>query len=140
MRDTAPFEPSYKLGRPYSNWEGLPYSWTPNLAIERLRSILEEESEDSARYQLAEVGLALTDLLIRKNERYGNSALQPVEVFAKGVTARQRMAIRMDDKINRLANGLGTSADDGEHPGIDLAGYILLDILADWAERGGSEG
>lgn len=131
---------SYKTAsRPYSNWEGLPDDWSPYEAMTRLSAILEEGDQDSARYQLAEVGLALTDLLIRKNERYGNSALEPVEVFAKGISPRQRMAIRMDDKINRLVHGLGTSAGDGEHPGIDLAGYILLDIIAEWADRGGSE-
>lgn len=122
--------------RPYSNWEGLPDGWTPQMGFEILQDAL-WEGEDSIRRCIAEVGIAITSLLLVKNQRYGNSALAPVEVFAQGLTKRQRMAVRMDDKINRLKNGLGTNGGDGEHPGIDLAGYILLDIIAEWEERRG---
>lgn len=119
--------------RPYSNWEGLPDGWTPQSGVEFvIDSLLEDE--DSVRRKIAEVGMALTSLLILKNLRYGNSALDPVEVFAKGLSKRQRMAVRMDDKINRLKNN-GARTDDKEHAGIDLAGYILLDIIAEWEER-----
>lgn len=122
--------------RPYSNWEGLPDGWTPQWAMDEISGLLwDDPDDDSIRRQIAEVGLALTHLLILKNLRYGNSALDPVAVFAQGLSKRQRMAVRMDDKVNRLRNGLGTSGGDGEHPGIDLAGYILLDIIAEWDER-----
>lgn len=121
--------------RPYSNWEGLPAGWVPPLGLNEISKVL-LSPEDSTQRQIAEVGVALTHLLLLKNQRYGNSALAPIEVFATGLTPRQRMAVRMDDKLNRLKNGLGTSGGDGEHPGIDLAGYILLDIIADWEERG----
>lgn len=122
--------------RPYSNWEGLPDGWTPRLAMDEISGLLWDDADaDSIQRQIAEVGLALTHLLILKNRRYGNSALEPVEIFARGLTKRQRMAVRMDDKVNRLRNGLGTNGGDGEHPGIDLAGYILLDVIADWDER-----
>ena len=120
--------------RPYSNWEGLPNGWVPPFGLNEISKVL-LDPEDSTQRQIVEVGVALTHLLLLKNQRYGNSALAPIEVFATGLTPRQRMAVRMDDKLNRLKNGLGTSGGDGEHPGIDLAGYILLDIIADWEER-----
>lgn len=85
--------------------------------------------------EIAEVGTALTCLLLYKNMRYGDSALAPVEVFTKGLSPRQRLAVRMDDKINRIARGLGSNGNDGEHPGIDLAGYLVLDIIAEWRQR-----
>jgi len=121
--------------RPYSNWEGLPTGWTPQMGMNMLTTAISSDPESSVN-QIAEVGLAMTCLLIHKNMRYGNSALAPIEVFAKGITPRDRMAVRMDDKLNRMKNGLGTSGGDGEHPGIDLAGYLLLDVIADWQERG----
>lgn len=130
--------------RPYSNWEGLPFGWTPQSGLETLRDVLNrscagdripQEPNADTRRAIVEVGLAITALLLYKNERYGNSALAPIEVFAQGLTPRQRMAVRMDDKLNRLKNGLGTKGGDGEHPGIDLAGYLLLDIIAEWEER-----
>jgi hypothetical protein len=120
--------------RPYSNWEGLPDGWTPQMGMDLIHELL-EFGDDSTQKQIAEVGIALTALLIYKNQRYGNSALDPVEVFTKGLTKRQRMAVRMDDKVNRLKNGLGARTDDKEHAGIDLAGYILLDVIAEWEER-----
>lgn len=125
--------------RPHSNWEGLPDGWTPQHGVGYVYNTLDPDNDEVTDTQraIAEVGIALTTLLLLKNARYGNSALQPVEVFAHGLTTRQRMAVRMDDKINRLKNGLGTNGGDGEHPGIDLAGYILLDIIAEWEERRG---
>jgi hypothetical protein len=122
------------IGRPYSNWEGLPDGWTPQAGSQFIADVLLESSSDTLK-EIAEVGVALTSLLLYKNLRYGDSALNPVEVFAQGITPRQRLGVRMDDKINRIVNGLGTRAEDGEHPGIDLAGYLVLDIIADWRER-----
>lgn len=127
--------------RPYSNWEGLPDGWTPQMGLEELHRCLRSSIDYAAgppvtetQMAIAEVGIALTHLLLLKNQRYGNSALDPVEVFAKGMTKRQRMAVRMDDKINRLKN-MGARTDDKEHAGIDLAGYLLLDIIAEWEEN-----
>lgn len=121
------------IDRPYSNWEGLPQHWDPNSGLSFLNRLLfEDAKEDSSAKQIAEVGVALTCLLVLKNQRYGNSALEPISVFAKDLTTRQRMAVRMDDKANRIRNGLGITANDGEHPGIDLAGYLLLDVIAAW--------
>lgn len=118
--------------RPYSNWEGLPEGWTPRDGSDSISDAL--FGPDGSQRMLAEVGIALTHLLVLKNQRYGDSALSPMSVFATGITPRQRMAVRMDDKINRLANGMGVHGGDREHPGIDLAGYILLDVIAAWQE------
>jgi len=118
--------------RPYSNWEGLPEGWTPSDGSDAIANVL--FGPDGSQRMLAEVGIALTHLLVLKNQRYGDSALSPLEIFATGVTPRPRLAIRMDDKLNRLANGMGLDAGDREHPGIDLAGYILLDVIAAWQE------
>jgi hypothetical protein len=93
------------------------------------------DAPSETQREIAEVGTALTCLLLYKNRRYGDSALAPMSVFAQDLTTRQRLAVRMDDKINRIARGLGTSGNDGEHPGIDLAGYLLLDIIAEWREH-----
>ena len=124
------------MTRPYSNWESLPEDWSPVLAMDEISKALFDPPEDSTARQIAEVGVAMTHLLLLKNRRYGDSALEPIDVFASGLTTRQRMAVRMDDKLNRMKNGLGTDGGDGEHPGIDLVGYLLLDIIAEWKERG----
>jgi len=122
------------VSRPYSNWEGLPELWSPLDALFDIKQTL-EDSDNKTQQEIAEVGIALTHLLLLKNRRYGDSALQPLDIFARNMTPRERMAVRMDDKLNRIRNGLGANGGDGEHPAIDLAGYLLLDVIAGWRGR-----
>ena len=121
------------VSRPYSNWEGLPELWSPLDALFDIKQTL-EDSDNETQQAIAEVGVALTHLLLLKNRRYGDSALKPLDIFARNMTPRERMAVRMDDKLNRIRNGLGANGGDGEHPAIDLAGYLLLDVIAGWRE------
>lgn len=121
------------VSRPYSNWEGLPDLWSPVDALFDIKQTL-EDADNGTQQAIAEVGIALTHLLLLKNRRYGDSALQPLDIFARGMTPRERMAVRMDDKLNRIRNGLGSNGGDGEHPAVDLAGYLLLDVIAGWRE------
>ena len=115
------------------DWEGLPTGFNPDAGLAYLRAHLESPNE--TRRLLAEAGIRLACLLIRKNERYGNSALEPIEVFARDITPAQRLGVRMDDKINRIVRGEGISGGDAEDPRVDLAGYLLLDIVRSWRER-----
>ena len=112
--------------------EGLPENWTPEQASIAVATAFHTPGTQA---DIARVGLALTHLLLLKNARYGNSALDPVSIFAPDLTARQRMAVRMDDKLSRISRGLGTKGGDGEHPGVDLAGYLILDIIAEYYEN-----
>ena len=69
----------------------------------------------------------LEDLLVRKNDAYGDSALSPLGVFSSA-TASSGIKIRLDDKLKRIANaGL---VEDTEDKLIDIAGYIILLIIA----------
>lgn len=126
--DEAPYKVSVKVE---SHWEGLPDDWTTLGALESLAERWEHTSMTDTQRLIIKYGVMLTDLVLRKNLRYGNSALEPVSVFAQGLTPRQRMAVRMDDKINRIVRGQGTFADDGENPIVDLAGYLLLMLVSD---------
>lgn len=116
------------------DWEGLPTGFNPDAGLKALSAEL--ISEDPTRRLIAEAGVRLTCLLLNKNARYGNSALAPMSVFARDVTPQQRMAIRMDDKINRIVRGQGINGGDGEDPRVDLAGYLLLDIISTWQGDG----
>ncbi|WP_024276008.1 hypothetical protein [Hyphomicrobium sp. 802] len=70
----------------------------------------------------------LRALLIEKNRSYGNSALDPVRLFAK-TDAVEQLRVRIDDKISRLVRGLEFM---GENTPTDFLGYL---ILLDIAER-----
>jgi len=69
----------------------------------------------------------LEDLLVRKNDAYGDSALEPLGVFSSA-TASSGIKIRLDDKLKRIANA--GIVEDTEDTLIDIAGYIILLIIA----------
>jgi hypothetical protein len=64
---------------------------------------------------------ALKALLLKKNQDYGNSALDPVRVFSKA-SPEEQLLVRIDDKLSRLKRG----ADAGEDVVLDLLGYLIL--------------
>jgi hypothetical protein len=65
----------------------------------------------------------ITEMLIAKNEKYGNSALEPLGVFSK-LSAKEGLLVRIDDKLKRIKNG---SLDKDDEDVInDLIGYLVL--------------
>lgn len=65
-------------------------------------------------------------LLIEKNRAYGNSALEPNNIFSRA-TATEQLATRIDDKLNRIKKGHEFPGDDTL---IDLIGYLILYRIA----------
>jgi len=68
----------------------------------------------------------IADMLVAKNKAYGNSALEPVRVFARG-EAEDLIRVRLDDKLSRIRN---SPAAFGEDPVLDLVGYLVLLLIA----------
>jgi len=51
-------------------------------------------------------------MLSEKNDAYGNSALDPINIFSKG-NAVDSLCARIDDKLSRIQNrGLGDETED----------------------------
>jgi hypothetical protein len=63
-------------------------------------------------------------LLIEKNKKYGDSALNPSRIFSKA-NAVEQILVRIDDKLNRIQKGAGLLAND-EDVIQDLIGYLVL--------------
>ena len=73
----------------------------------------------------------VTELLIKKNNSYGNSATEPANIFSKG-NAVESICARIDDKIMRIANkGINENTLDTID---DLIGYLVLLKIA-WFEK-----
>ncbi len=70
----------------------------------------------------------LKAMLLEKNRRYGDSALNPRRVFSKSDPLEQ-LRVRMDDKLSRISN-LAEVDGDSEDACMDLAGYLLLYLVA----------
>lgn len=65
---------------------------------------------------------AIKALLLEKNRKYGDSALNPVRVFSKSDPLEQ-IRVRLDDKLSRLRN---QQDDEDEDVIADLIGYLVL--------------
>lgn len=65
-------------------------------------------------------------MLLEKNRKYGNSALEPIRVFSKANDIEQ-LLVRIDDKLNRIKN---RQNDDDEDVIFDLIGYLILLSIA----------
>jgi hypothetical protein len=74
-------------------------------------------------WHLDKVAKSVTDLLKEKNAAYGNSALNPANIFSK-LDAVESLLVRMDDKVMRIKNrGIN---DETEDTVTDLIGYLFL--------------
>ena len=80
----------------------------------------------SPQDSIAEVCDSIKELLLEKNRKYGNSALNPCRVFSKADSVEQ-LKVRIDDKLNRIKN---EQNDEDEDVVKDLIGYLVLLIIA----------
>ena len=69
----------------------------------------------------------LEELLLSKNEKYGDAALEPLNVFSKANSVSSIKA-RIDDKLKRIQTS-GT-IDHTEDTLLDLTGYLILLMIA----------
>ncbi len=76
--------------------------------------------------------LEIRELLITKNIKYGNSALEPLGVFSK-LSAKEGLLVRIDDKLKRIKNG--SLEKDDEDVINDLIGYLVLLKIQTQEER-----
>jgi len=73
--------------------------------------------------KIKEVGDYVVNLLLEKNKAYGDSALNPANIFAKG-SAVDNLCCRIDDKLMRIKNkGIDDKTEDTL---VDLIGYFIL--------------
>lgn len=75
------------------------------------------------RDKITEVTAEVVNLLLEKNDAYGDSALHPVGIFSKG-DAIASLSARIDDKLMRIKNrGINDKTEDTVD---DLIGYLIL--------------
>ena len=78
--------------------------------------------EQEVDTQLAQI----RELLLTKNRKYGDSALNPLRVFSKA-SAIEQILVRIDDKLSRIRTG----TKDREDTKRDLIGYLVLLLIAE---------
>lgn len=83
---------------------------------------LDELMKAPSAKEIAEECDAIKLMLLQKNAKYGDSALNPVRCFSKA-DAIEQIKVRLDDKLSRLMRGQGKEDEDVEK---DLMGYLVL--------------
>lgn len=85
---------------------------------------MQASSVDEAVFpvQVGSVLEIIRDMLLEKNRKYGNSALNPCRIFSRA-DAREQIFVRIDDKLSRIK---ASSPDDQEDAVMDLMGYLVL--------------
>ena len=80
--------------------------------------------------KIVEVCDSMKDLLLYKNQKYGDSALNPNNIFYKGDSTNS-IKIRLDDKIGRIKNCEETRINDVA----DVIGYCVLLLVSIGVEK-----
>lgn len=85
--------------------------------------MIESSLSQNSHSEIARVCDRVKQLLLEKNMKYGDSALNPIRVLSNAGPIEQ-ILVRIDDKLNRIKQG-GILADD-EDVVLDLIGYFIL--------------
>ena len=78
------------------------------------------------QHKIIEITNAMRDLLLYKNEKYGDSALKPKQIFYKG-DAVNSILIRLDDKLGRVMASVAEY--DNTDDVADIIGYCMLLLI-----------
>jgi len=65
-------------------------------------------------------------MLMEKNRKYGDSAIDPVRIFSSADPVAQ-IDVRIDDKLSRIRSAQDDDTEDAE---LDLIGYLILKRVA----------
>jgi len=80
------------------------------------------KTTQDAQQIIAQICDEIKSMLLEKNRKYGNSALEPIRVFSKA-DAKEQIRVRIDDKLSRLRS---LQQDETEDVISDLIGYLVL--------------
>ena len=90
-------------------------------------TIEESKAVPQTMRRIAEISEAMKNLLLYKNEKYGDSAINPKKIFYKGDSTNS-ILIRLDDKLGRVM------ANTEEKPRVndvcDIIGYCTLLLIS----------
>ena len=75
--------------------------------------------QDEVNQVLSEI----TEMLVAKNQKYGNSAIEPLCIFSD-LSPEEGQKVRIDDKLKRIKNG--SLQKDDEDVINDLIGYLVI--------------
>jgi hypothetical protein len=113
VRETEPWATARAAAIRETVWDSFMNNKDPNDEVPTQRKI-------------REITDAMKDLLLYKNQKYGDSAINPIEIFTKHLknvdTKTAAILVRLDDKLSRVKNADTLRTNDI----CDLIGYLTL--------------
>jgi len=102
----------------------------PNYRCLKCLYFFDEKEEFDTSKKIDELFNNFKEFLLEKNLRYGDAALNPINIFSK-VNPESQICNRLDDKLSRIKNSTELKKNDV----CDIFGYIaLLMISNNWLE------
>ena len=94
-----------------------------------VRGLMDDPFGDATPTQrkIREITEAMKDLLLYKNNKYGDSAISPKKIFYKGDSTNS-ILIRLDDKIGRVMSN--TEDKPRVNDVCDIIGYCTLLLIS----------
>lgn len=86
-----------------------------------------DKTPEQVQALIKEILDGMTELLVDKNRKYGNSALQPERIFYKG-DSMNSILIRLNDKISRIKNNPDPVPRVNDCA--DIIGYLTLLLIS----------
>lgn len=84
------------------------------------------QAQVNFQQDLQQVLHRLREMLVSKNVKYGDAALNPNQTFSTA-SPIELINVRIDDKLSRIKN---RQKDEDEDPEWDLLGYLVLKQIA----------
>lgn len=106
--------------------EGKPCS-NKDCAIVKMGYKAEDFEDTPTQQKIKDILSGMTDLLLYKNKKYGDSAVNPKKIFYKG-DSTSSILIRLDDKIGRVMSN--TEEKPRVNDIADIIGYCTLLLVS----------
>lgn len=90
-------------------------------------STLDMNTETPTQQKISNIMDSMKDLLLYKNRKYGDSAINPKKIFYKGDSTNS-ILIRLDDKIGRVMSN--TEEKPRVNDVADIIGYCTLLLIS----------
>jgi hypothetical protein len=119
--DAIPKEWSYNVkwhvDRHPTDWEEF---IDPEVEKKEILDVVNKPLKFDTKIELVLEGIK--EMLIQKNKKYGDSALNPLRLFSKS-SSQEQLKVRIDDKLSRLKT---QDISEDEDVVDDLIGYLVL--------------
>ena len=110
-----------------------------NLMAHMLSDINPWGEDTPTQGKIKETLKGMTDLLLYKNQKYGDSALKPLGIFTKHIKnsneSTASILVRLDDKLSRVKNADSLRTNDVA----DILGYCTLLLISMGVTKGDLE-